>query len=389
MFKKLFILFLVLFSVALFSQQSVKIKPIVGKHSYNLQSIDVGYGIKKHTLCLERIPDKSSEFYLPSNLNLEVDAHPFNQPPNSNKLKINSQKTADGFLFVSNGPQGNNLHLHLKKSASENSSYEIELNLTRGKKYQFKVDYVLNGYLLIAGETGNYYEMIDLLSSNNYYLEALSLIDDELLKYQGDEQLNWWAEAIVGLFGDLVDVEAIALIDNNANYFTQMMEGYSDEENLFSIIYWNCAGNIALAHLWEGQFLILSSLNNCTTAQFLPTNAKIMGTYLQCKLYKCPPIPGEQDICIMECMNDNNGSDDGDGTDGCNDCVCCYANCSKDYNDALKTCNLVQEPFKTECKRIAKQRANECYAQCFADYPNCPPVPIDENDPFEPVNPPN
>ncbi|MFB3850574.1 MAG: hypothetical protein ACE14Q_01470 [Acidobacteriota bacterium] len=347
MFKKLFILFLVLFSVALFSQQSVKIKPIVGKHSYNLQSIDVGYGIKKHTLCLERIPDKSSEFYLPSNLNLEVDAHPFNQPPNSNKLKINSQKTADGFLFVSNGPQGNNLHLHLKKSASENSSYEIELNLTRGKKYQFKVDYVLNGYLLIAGETGNYYEMIDLLSSNNYYLEALSLIDDELLKYQGDEQLNWWAEAIVGLFGDLVDVEAIGLIDNNANYFIQMMEGYSSETSPFSIAYWTCGESEAMAKLWQGIFLVISSNQECNFLHAPIMKVKSMLNYFHCKLSVCKDSL-DPELCLLTCMPDDGGGEElawdcgkpcYEQTDMSGKCKACCTQChSGTYDKCVANC---------------------------------------------------
>ncbi|MCX7829836.1 MAG: hypothetical protein N2445_02075 [Acidobacteria bacterium] len=157
MSKKIFLLILSLFCISLFAQQTVKIKPIVGKHSFNLQSIEVGYGIKKHSLCLERIPNNTSEFYLPAELNLEVDAHLFNPPPQSGKIKINSQKTSEGFLFIANSPKGNNFHLHLKKSASENSSCKIELNLTGGKKYQFNIDYVLNGYLLIRGETGNYY----------------------------------------------------------------------------------------------------------------------------------------------------------------------------------------------------------------------------------------
>ena len=171
--------------------------------------------------------------------------------------------------------------------------------------------------------------------------------------------------------------------------------GFRKRKNAFSylkggktsVAYWYCEGNQAMAHLWPGQFLILNSQNNCLTAQFLPTNAKVMATYLECKIFKCAPIPGQQELCIMECLNENNDGDDGGGGDGCNHCECCYAECAKNYNDALKTCDLLQEPFRTECKTNAKQRANECYAQCYADYPGCPLPPILENDPLEPINP--
>ncbi|MCX7829837.1 MAG: hypothetical protein N2445_02080 [Acidobacteria bacterium] len=221
--------------------------------------------------------------------------------------------------------------------------------------------------------------MIDLLSANNYYLEALSLLDDELLKYQGDEQLNWWAQAVVGLFGDLVDVEAIGQIDNNANYFSQMMEGYSDSENLFSILYWKCGDYQAMAHLWQGQFLIINSQSNCTTAQFLPTNAKIMGSYLECKLFKCPPIPGQQDLCIMECMNDNGDGGDGGGggvnSYNCQNMTCadqtntmeeCFACCSSCFNDCLQ---------KGKSRAICQSEKDACDGLCLPAGGNIPRIP--------------
>ena len=132
----LLVVFVISFSL---NAQSIKIKPIVGKHSFSIQSVDVGYGIKKHFLCLERLPDNLTEFYLPSDINLQVEAVPFQELPNSGKVKINSQKTADGFLFIANCPQGNNLHFHLKKSASENSRYEMEVNFTKGNKYEYNI----------------------------------------------------------------------------------------------------------------------------------------------------------------------------------------------------------------------------------------------------------
>ncbi len=284
-------LLLILSSISILAQQSIKIKPILGNHSYTLESTDVGYGVTKHTLCLERLNGNATELYLPSDIILDVEGCPYSPPSQSGKLKINSQKTADGFLFVANGPQGNNFHLHFKKSASDNSSYSIEINLTQGNKYEFSIGYLPGGYLIIKGQSGDYYEMLDAVSSNNYYLEALSLLDDEFSKYCGDDQLEWWAQAVIALFQDLVDVEAIGSITyaQTASYSTEFFEGASSEYYSFLPIYWFSGGQGYIQILFPTQFLLLRVSERATVALYTTAGSYLYCKYNKCEIFQAPP----------------------------------------------------------------------------------------------------
>ena len=366
-------------SLSLFAQSSIKIRPILGKHSYSVESTDLGYGVIKHSLCLERLQGSSALIYVPSDLAIYIEGDLFNQPLPSGKLKINSQETADGFLFVANGPQGNNFHLHLKKSSSDNSTYTAEINLPKGNKYSFSVSYLPGKYLLIFGDTSKYNEMIGAISSNQYLLEAISMLDDELANHGESSQLNWWAQTVIGIFQDLVDVESINAIPSlsETRFLTQIIEGSSNEDHSFLRVSWTSGEIVYVQPLFPGQLLIIStSEGNSVSAMFGGHS------YLYCLLYKCPAIPGEQDLCIADCMNG------GGGGGGADDCESCKTQCLTQYDDDMDKCRLLTGSYYVTCKNEADTKLRDCKIKCAMDYPNCNFVILDPVSPSSPTAPP-
>ncbi len=173
------------FGFSLMAQEKVyKIKPIKGKKSALIQSEVLGTGMTKWTVSLERLSGKTSDIYLPSDATILEGENGYNPPSPSNSIKINSSKTADGFLFNAKGPKNNNIQIHLKKSSSENSSYTLSVNLRQGEKYDFPIYYLPNNYLMVRGSASDYENMVSSISSNQYFTESLSYVDDELAKYQ-------------------------------------------------------------------------------------------------------------------------------------------------------------------------------------------------------------
>lgn len=346
-------LLLILASINFLAQQSIKIKPILGKHSYTLESTDTGYGVTKHKLCLERLNGNNTELYLPSGVPLTVNAVPFNEPEPSGKLNINSQQTADGFLFLANGPGNNNFHLHCKKNSSDNSSYSIEINLTQGNKYKFSVNYLPNGYLLIKGQGGDYYQMLDAVTSNNYFLEALSHLDDEFSKYSGNDQLEWWAQAVAGLFLDLVDVEAIALLVNSAGFYSSFYE--CSAETGHCDLAWICNDIFTRIALDSGDFVVMN-----VAQQQLQKNFILGGCDQLCAMLVAEGFFEDKETCLNCCH---------EGTVG----DVCYVGPSA--GDPVQLCIDMCDNMFYWCKfgciggHIVDLPA--CMAGCFSQYNRC------------------
>jgi len=187
--------------------------------------------------------------------------------------------------------------------------------------------------------------MADEIQSNPYFKEALSYVDDELLKYQGDEQLTWWAQAIVGLFQDLVDVEAISAI-SDVRYFTEIMQG--DPANNFALAWWDCGGNEAFARLWPTLFVVINSTQQCTTAEIIPSSSKTMLKYLHCAVRECGYLNDldQKALCIGECMPPPDGTQEAldcsqtcsAQTENCADCLDCCPVC---FPTDLATCQVM------------------------------------------------
>ena len=377
------LLVVVFLTLNLQAQPVIKIKPIAGRHSVSLQSLDTGFGVSKHNLCFERLNGTPVDIFAPSDAVIVLETAQYNAPNPSGKLNIHSQKTADGFLFIANGPKGNNLHLHLKKNASDNARYSIDINLSNGDNFTFLIDYLFGQYLLISGDNSNYYAMTDAINENPYYLESLSLLSSQLALYVGDDQLGWWSQALIGLFQDMVDVEAIAALPGNdgANYFTAMLEGYSDENSLFSMAYWNCGGNEALANIWPGQFIIVNANQQCSTSAILPASAKAMFTYLHCNFRECGSIfdMNLRNLCISGCIGDGGGQEANYNcshtttcsaqTEGCASCKGCCSYCFSAMlidSDGYHQCNTICGIDNTDCSVVP------CY-NC--DFPEAPDYP--------------
>lgn len=289
-------------SLCVLAQPVINIKPILGKHFFCLESTDLGYGVAKHDLYLERLNAAPTTIYLPVDVSLLVEGEPFSAPAPSGKLRINSQKTADGFLFIANGPQGNNLHLHFKKNASSNSSYSIEINLGQGRIYTFSIDYLLGQYLLIQGEASDYHQMIDNISSNLYFLEALSLLDNQFNNYIGDDQLDWWAQSSVGLFQDFVDVETIATIVHSAGFYSSFYDCSS--QNAFCDIAWIFNDTLVFITLSDGDFLVINANQEISQQIILPTTGC---SDLCAELVQQGYFDGDIDKC-MACCHESPGT---------------------------------------------------------------------------------
>jgi len=199
--------------------------------------------------------------------------------------------------------------------------------------------------------------MADEIQSNPYFKEALSYVDDELLKYQGDEQLTWWAQAIVGLFGDFVDVEAISQIDSNVNYFTEMLEGFSSSTSPFSLAYWKCGDSEAMAKIWLGVFLIVSSNQECNLMEAPISQAKIMFSYFHCKFSVCKDSLNP-DLCLSTCV-----PYDGGGEYAMWDCTQTCTSQVDNCADCKACCNA--------CHPVGGDDFHACVTLCIGDWPGC------------------
>ncbi len=323
------------FGLTAMSQQKVyKIKPIKGKKNVIIQNQDLGTGMTKWSVSLERLSGQASDIYLPSDALVLAEGNGYNPPNPSNSIKINSAKTADGFLFNAKGPKNNNIQIHLKKSASSNSSYTLEVNLRQGEKYEFPIYYLPNQYLMVRGSASDYENMVSSISSNQYFTESLSYVDDEFAKYQSEPNLVWWAEAFVGVFQDYVDVEAIGQIVPEVAFNT-----FSFESNNYytTWVEFMCGSFYDFYPLENGQFIVITSEVNCTTT------ASIGKRYLNCAISVCPPqnfdSEEEWEACVSDCRG---GSDD-----------------------------LQPLPISPDCTSICYDLFNACKSNCNCDTSNC------------------
>lgn len=279
------------------NQPFYKIKPIKGTKSANVISENLGNGITKYSIFLERLPNKNSEIYLPSEAQVIIESNGFNPPQPSNSIVVNSSKTADGFLFIANAPQNNNLKIHLKKSSSQISSYTIEINLGKSEKYSFQIDYLPFQYLLIKGYLNNYENMISSISNNQYFKESLTFIDDELRKFSNETNLIWWAQALVGLFQDLIDVEKIGEILPSISYNFFSFESHEFDSSLFV---WGCTNEKWLIILDPGEFIIINSEQSCISLSGVVNPKQTL-----CHFFYCPPPWDENyDSCIKKCVDE-------------------------------------------------------------------------------------
>jgi len=292
------IVLIISFGFTAMSQQKIyKIKPIKGKKSALVQSQDLGTGMTKWSVSLERLSGQSSDIYLPSDALVLAEGSGYNPPNPSNSMNINSAKTADGFLFNAKGPKNNNIQIHLKKSASSNSSYTLEVNLRQGEKYEFPIYYLPNQYLMVRGSASDYANMVSSISSNQYFLESLSYVDDELAKYASEPNLIWWAEAFVGVFQDYVDVEAIGQIVPGVNFNVYSFESQTPGSTMFV---WKCGEERWLIPIDQGNFIIINSQQSCATVSGIVKPRTTL-----CHFFYCPPPwDSEYDSCIAKCESD-------------------------------------------------------------------------------------
>jgi hypothetical protein len=212
---------------------------------------------------------------------------------------------------------------------------------------------VANGYLLISGETGDYYQMADEIQSNPYFKEALSYVDDELLKYQGDEQLTWWAQAIVGLFGDFVDVENLSATIDNLNFYTTAY--FCDNSENSCQVRWQCGIYLYKTNLKPNSFLVVSSVSPCITTFFTPS---------YCYFFVCWGLEGYEFETCMDCCSSDSSSDPvgwcvvtGGGGPSC----LSYCEWQKKHNQ------LNCPPFSgglDRCLAWVQMAYNECIGQC-------------------------
>lgn len=290
------------FGLTAMSQQKVyKIKPIKGKKNAIIQNQDLATGMTKWSVSLERLSGQASDIYLPSDALVLAEGNGYNPPNPSNSIKINSAKTADGFLFNAKGPKNNNIQIHLKKSASSNSSYTLEVNLRQGEKYEFPIYYLPNQYLMVRGSASDYENMVSSISSNQYFTESLSYVDDEFAKYQSEPNLVWWAEAFVGVFQDYVDVEAIGDVVPLINLYSYTITSLEEETSWFE---WKCGSSINIFPIEKNQILVLTAESECLVA------LSVGGRYLECAYSFCP-LPDPNDpwnsedqwkMCVFDCQ---------------------------------------------------------------------------------------
>ncbi len=293
-----FTLIITIAFTAMAQQKVYKLKPIKGDKSASIQSEDIGNGMTKWTVSLERLNGQSSEIYIQSDALVFSEGGGFNPPCPSNSVKVNSTKTADGFLFNGQGPKNNNIQIHLKKSSSDNSSYTLDVNLRQGEKYHFPIYYLPNHYLMVRGLASDYENMISSISQNQYFLEALSYLDDELQKYQGEENLVWWAMGFVGVFQDFVDVEGIKQFVPDVAFNVFSFESNAEGETVFI---WNCGSdNKWLMPIQANTFIIVNSAQSCIST------AGVLGpTHVACSHIYCPsPLDPNFEECMAKCESE-------------------------------------------------------------------------------------
>ncbi len=280
--KLIMFVVIILCGISLMAEQKVyKIKPIKGGKSALVQSYDLGTGMTKWTISLERLSGKISEIYLPSDAVIYIEGNGYNPPPSSKSVKINSSKTADGFLFNGNGPNNNNIQIHLKKSSSENSYYTLSVNLRQGEKYEFPIYYLPGNYLMVKSIASDYENMISAISNNQYFMESLTFVDEEIAKYQEEPNLIWWAEALVGIFQDFVDVETIGQILPEIHFDVFTFHSEADDPTL---VEWVCNGSSFSEVITKGEILLVTSEGDCATAA-IPV---ILGSWTYCSEIMCP-----------------------------------------------------------------------------------------------------
>lgn len=278
------------------AEQMYKLNPIRGRKSSSVSSVDLGYGFTKYTVSLERLGGQTTTLYIPTDSLVLTGGSPYNPPCSSEKLIVNSRKTAEGFLLNANGPGNNNIQIRLKKSSASNSDYFLEVNLREGEKYEFPLHYLPQQYLMVRGSSSDYENMLASISTNEYYLNALANLDDELAKYTNEPELVWWAKAFIGVFQDYVDVEAIGQLDSAAGMQTF---SFASQTYYTTWVEWMCGDNYYEYPLEYGQFMVVTAGENCQTS------ASIMGGYLGCKVFKCDShVPGslEWGMCMHECQ---------------------------------------------------------------------------------------
>lgn len=208
---------------------------------------------------------------------------------------------------------------------------------------------------MVRGNSTDYENMVNVIKSNQYFLESFSYIDEELSKYTNESNLTWWAMAFVGVFQDLVDVEAIGNIVPQVAFDSFSFESHTNYTTWVEFI---CDSSYSLYPLENGQFMIFTSETNCISA------ASIGSRYLDCALSKCPPLnfdsEEEWEACVSDCRG---GLEDPEPLPVTPDCISiCYSN-------YLQCCSLC-DCDKTDCSCL-----NFCVNQYIACKNLCSGMP--------------